>query len=109
MKTRVSKLIFWFLFLAVGTIKGWGQPPKPVVVAVIGGDSMYQVLPVNAISAIVQPEYLSGAEAAAQMSPDEPVLGVVVNGQAVAYSLWQLDHHEIVNDVVGGTPIAATW
>ena len=41
--------------------------------------------------------------------PDEPVLGVALGGEAVAYSLWYLDGHEIVNDLVGGTPIAATW
>jgi hypothetical protein len=43
------------------------------------------------------------------MSPEEPVLGLVVNGESRAYSLWQLDAHEIVNDVVGGVPLAATW
>ena len=44
------------------------------------------------------------------MLPDEPVLGVVgQDGTAVAYSAWQLDGHEIVNDVVDGVPIAATW
>jgi hypothetical protein len=28
---------------------------------------------------------------------------------AKAYSLWQLDHHEIVNDTLGDVPIATTW
>ncbi len=45
----------------------------------------------------------------AQSQPREPVLGVVVDGAARAYSLWQLDHHEIANDEIAGTAIAATW
>jgi hypothetical protein len=74
-----------------------------------GGDPMYSVLPPGAIPAIVEPESVTGPDANAQMSPHEPVLGVVVNGEAKAYSMWHLDAHEIVNDVVGGVPIAATW
>jgi hypothetical protein len=74
-----------------------------------GGDPMYTVLPPGAIPAVVEPEFVSGPEANGQMSPQEPVLGLVVNGEARAYSLWQLDAHEIVNDVVGGVPVAATW
>ena len=57
----------------------------------------------------MEPEFLSGEEAAAQMSPDEMVMGILVGGEARAYSLWHLDAHEIVNDTIAGTPIAATW
>lgn len=85
------------------------QENKPQVHGVFGGDEMYTVLPPNAIPAILEPEFLTGEAAAAQMSPEEPVLGIVLNGEAKAYSLWQLDSHEIVNDVVGGSAIAATW
>ncbi|MBI2882481.1 MAG: DUF3179 domain-containing protein [Candidatus Methylomirabilis oxyfera] len=28
---------------------------------------------------------------------------------AKAYSLWQLNHHEIVNDRIGTLPVAVTW
>jgi hypothetical protein len=58
---------------------------------------------------VVEPEFVSGAEADRQMRPKEPVLGVVVDGEARAYSLWQLDAHEIVNDEIAGSAIAATW
>lgn len=40
---------------------------------------------------------------------DEPVLGVRRGTVARAYSLWQLNHHEIVNDQVGDLPLAITW
>jgi len=83
--------------------------PEPEVYGTFHGDPMYTVLPLDAIPAITEPQFLGGEEAAAQMSADEPVLGLVVGGEARAYSLWQLDSHEIVNDVVGGVALAATW
>jgi hypothetical protein len=57
----------------------------------------------------MDPDYLQGREADQQMSPDEPVMGILHGGEARAYSLWQLDTHEIVNDEIKGTPIAVTW
>jgi hypothetical protein len=42
------------------------------------------------------------------MRDDEPVVGVVHNGVAKAYSTWDLDHDEIVNDQVGGKAVAVT-
>jgi len=85
------------------------ERPEPEVVATWGGDDVYQVLPLGAIPAIDDPEFVNGRAAEAQMSADEPVLGVVVGGKARAYSLWQLDSHELVNDEIEGTAIAATW
>ena len=85
------------------------QRPEPVAHGVFDGDTMFTVLPPNAIPAVTSPEFVSGEEAAAQMELAEPILGVVVGGEAKAYSLWHLDTHEVVNDKVGGVPIAATW
>ena len=88
---------------------GFSQRPEPEVHGVFDSDTMYTVLPPDAIPAILEPVFLSGAEADSQMSPDEMVLGIILNGEARAYSLWQLDAHEIVNDSLGGLPIAPTW
>ena len=76
----------------------------------IEGEPMYLVLPPDAIPAIDEPEFVSADEAEKWMAPDESVLGVVgADGTAKAYSAWQLDGHEIVNDEIDGLPIAATW
>ena len=87
----------------------FARQPAPEVVATIGGEDVYQLLPVGAIPAIDDPEFVSGADAELQMRAEEPVLGVVIGGEARAYSLWQLDAHEIVNDEIAGRAIAATW
>lgn len=39
----------------------------------------------------------------------ERVIGVALGGEAVAYPLWILDWHEIVNDTVGGRPVVVTY
>ena len=85
------------------------QRPEPEVHGEFEGDPMYTVLPPDAIPAIDAPEYLTGDEAAAQMDPEETIMGVVAGGSAVCWSTWQLDQHEIVNDFIGETPIAASW
>jgi hypothetical protein len=43
------------------------------------------------------------------VSGDEPVIGVVLGGEARAYPTWQLNAHEIVNDRIGNRSIAVTW
>jgi hypothetical protein len=63
----------------------------------------------DAIPAILDPEFVTAAESDEQMNPDEQVLGVSINGESRAYSIPMLSRHEIVNDTVGGVPIAVTW
>jgi len=40
---------------------------------------------------------------------DEMVLAVTINGDAVAYPVSLMSYHHIAQDVVGGTPITATY
>lgn len=76
---------------------------------VIQGSPIITVLPPDAIPAIDDPQYVSVAEADRFMRPDEPVLGITDGRTAKAYSTWQLNHHEIVNDRLGNLPLAVTW
>lgn len=109
-RLRVKNLIgFAVLVGLLVSAPGEAEQPEPKVVATIGGEDVYQLLPVGAIPAIDDPEFVSGKNADRQMRAEEPVLGVVIGGEARAYSLWQLDAHEIVNDEIDGSAIAATW
>ncbi|GAB4344217.1 MAG: hypothetical protein Kow0037_32640 [Calditrichia bacterium] len=104
---KIMVLSILAALLLLGKLKAQHAPAE--VRAVVEGDTIFQVLPPNAIPAIMKPEYVTGKAADRQMRKDEPVLGVVINGQAMAYSLWQLDSHEIVNDRIAGVPFAITW
>ena len=63
----------------------------------------------DAIEAILNPDFVTAREAEDWMSSDEQVLGLSINGDHRAYSVPMLSRHEIVNDVVGGVPVAITW
>jgi len=46
---------------------------------------------------------------AAQLKDSEPVIALSIGGDARAYPLGIMIRHEIVNDVVGGEPVAVTY
>ena len=100
-------LLFVFISLTIYNLHAQRKPPQAM--AVIEGDTLFKLLEPDAIPAIRKPVYVSGEEAVNQMLADEPVMGLIINGEKRAYSLWQLDHHEIVNDYFGDTPVAVTW
>ncbi len=66
-------------------------------------------LPPDGMPAIDRPAFVSPATAAAWLQPREPVLALEIAGDARAYPLQILMWHEIVNDVVGGVPVAVTY
>ena len=67
------------------------------------------VLGKDGIPAILDPVFLTAQEAQVNMRDGERVLGVSINGENRAYPLNMLSRHEIVNDTVGGQPVAVTW
>jgi hypothetical protein len=64
--------------------------------------------PKDGIPAILQPK-LVGASDASFLMPDDRVIGVFVHGKARAYPLKILNWHEVVDDSVGGKPLAVTF
>ena len=90
----------------MATAAGLRKPEKEL----IDGDFMYTVIPPGGIPEIKDPVFVDASEAAPWMNDDEMIIGVLgPDGEARAYSTWHLDHHEIVNDYAGETPIAVTW
>jgi hypothetical protein len=70
-------------------------------------EGAYIVLPPGAIPAIKDPKFVPVS--AAKVKPTSPMILVTHNGETHAYSMYLLDGHEIVNDVIGGEPVATTW
>ncbi len=85
--------------------------PRPLPIESVDPEEIVTLLPPGAIPAIDNPEFMSIQETVNRgvMEDSEPVLSFGHQGVWHAYSVFQLDHHEIVNDVVAGLPIAATW
>lgn len=68
---------------------------------------LQNVLPRDAIPAIKIPEFVPASNA--NLDDNEPVLGIVIEGESRAYSVYLLNHHEIVNDKIGNNAFAVTW
>lgn len=60
--------------------------------------------PLNVNPEIVAPDR-------AELGDDDMVMGVVINGEARAYPVNYMNGptNEVVNDILGGTPIAPSW
>jgi hypothetical protein len=65
--------------------------------------------PKDGIPAIDAPAFVSIADASAWLRDNESVVRVVINGDARAYPVQILTWHEIVNDEIGGVPLAVTY
>ena len=64
--------------------------------------------PKDGIPSIDSPRFVAVAEPD-NLSPTDPVIGLQIAGDARAYPLRILTWHEIVNDTVGGVPVAVTY
>jgi len=64
--------------------------------------------PPDGIPPIDDPKFLA-PDRVSFLDPNEPVLAVEVGGEDKAYPLRIMTWHEIVNDVIGGTPVTATY
>lgn len=64
--------------------------------------------PKDGIPPIDNPIFSTVAEAI-DIAPQDPVIGLTINGDARAYPLSVLMWHEIANDVVGGKPVTITF
>ncbi len=65
--------------------------------------------PKDGIPALDRPRFVDVRDADSWLKDREPVVLVAVNGAAKAYPLQILIWHEIVNDVVGDTPVTITF
>lgn len=66
-----------------------------------------QILPRGRIASIDEPMYVGADDA--KIRDEAWVLGVVIDGQARAFSLELLNAHEVVNDSIGDINFAAVW
>ncbi len=89
------------------SLEGWGRPPR-------GEMSIDKFEPYRMVSErdpITDAPVVSADDAAEEVTDKVLVLGVVINSEARAYPINMLNGpaREIINDTLGGTPIAATW
>ena len=60
------------------------------------------------IPPVTDPKYIQAADDK-DLGPMEPVISVIINGDARAYPLRILLWHEIVNETIGGVPVLVSY
>jgi Protein of unknown function (DUF3179) len=65
--------------------------------------------PPDGIPSIDNPKFISIQEAEEFLKGSDLIVGLNINGDTRAYPLQILVWHEIVNDIVGNTPVAVTY
>ena len=63
----------------------------------------------DCIPSIDDPKYVPIEQAADFLGDSELVIAIAHNGDKRAWPIRILDFHEIVNDTIGGDPVAVTW
>ncbi len=95
------------LALVATACRGAGTTsPKPA--PLVDPSQIISVLAPDSIPAIDHPRFLPASKVRF-LDPREPVLALEIAGDARAYPAQILIWHEIVNDVVGGVPVAVTY
>ena len=87
-------------------LSAWTLPD--LLAADLRPEEIVTVLPKDAIPAILSPSFDEGRRAT-WLKGTDLVVGVEIGGDSRAYPVPTLSRHEIVNDKVGGIPIAVTW
>lgn len=89
--------------IPVAEVLSGGPPPQGIPALGFTGDWQ------EVASASEPPTFVSQEDAAAWLSEEEPVIVLSLAEDARIYPLQILTWHEIVNDTLGGVPIAVTF
>lgn len=84
--------------------------PPPLVREQVDVDpsELVRVVSQDSIEAILEPELVPAGEARGMIA-FEDIIGVCLGAECHAYPIIILSSHEVVNDEIGGVPVAITW
>ncbi|MDE2572027.1 MAG: DUF3179 domain-containing protein [bacterium] len=94
--------------LAASHLAARGASPSSCGAQIDTRQIVRNVVPRDAIPALFRPKYMNVTEARF-MRADDRLIAVDYGGEQLAYPTRILDHHEIVNDVASGRPLAITY
>ena len=103
MRRIMIRALFAGAAITLGGLNAQAQCLIPVDLLINGGPGQ------NGIPPLFSPKVVSVAEGNNFLAAGDLVLGVVINGEARAYSHGVLWWHEIINDFLGGIPVTATF
>jgi hypothetical protein len=108
--TLVSALACFILTYMLWRVSGrWGKSVLTLAMLVVTSSAVMAHLNYFEwmFHPIAGPQFL--AQSASKLDPKEMIMAVRVTGDARAYPISQMAYHHVLNDVVGGVPIAVTY
>ena len=94
-------------YSAPQTFKGWRTDTSKRSIDL--GEILSGGVGKDGIPALTEPRFVEAKEASRWLEKREPVIALRIGAEARAYPLQILIWHEIVNDVIGETPVAVTF
>ena len=118
-KIKIGIISTAFVFLAIVTVSMFKEQGMNRLYSEPTQDNPQSIVPLNQIASggpppdgipsIDSPKFITVGQAEGFMSDNDLILGVNINGDVKGYPLQIMVWHEIVNDNVGGTPVAVTY
>jgi hypothetical protein len=115
----VSLVTIWVVITTSGSRPSGNTLDSDFVLsrATVAPDLVVRAMAKDGVRVLLEPPTMTPAEIdrwneeerGKLLVPDDRVIGIVFGGEARAYPLRLMRWHEVVNDVVGGEPIAVTY
>ena len=113
------KALFILVCFLAGTVTGFGQDSTgDDKIRYMSDGTKYLIPPSDirsggpppdGIPPLDNPVFIPVSASDAALAPNEPVVVLEIDGDARAYPVQVMIWHEIVNDTVGGIPVAVTY
>jgi len=72
-------------------------------------EHMRQVVPRDAFPVLFDPPMVAAKDVGGKLRDEDLVIGIAMKDEAKAYPVQVMGVHELVNDEIGGVPIAVSW
>ena len=115
----VSLITLWAVIGPTASRAPAGDPPSDFALDRVTGadDLVVRAMVKDGVRVLLEPPTMAPAEVdrwndeqrGKLLVPDDRVIGVAFSGVARAYPLRLMRWHEVVNDVIGGEPVAVTY
>lgn len=103
-----SAVLGLLLIVVWGTVASSQQRSRKVLGKKYHSSS-FRAAPRDAFPVLYNPPMGTVEEGDRILKSGEWVIGIALNGEARAYPVDVMGFHELINDVVGGTPITVCW
>jgi len=109
LKYLIFSAVFGLLPIMVnGAVAKNEQPSKEELEKEYYSNS-FRAAPRDAFPVLFNPPMGNVKDGDGILQPNEWVIGIALKDEAKAYPVDVMGFHELINDVVGGTPITVCW